>query len=124
MTGVPGGTPGVTFLVRAEMDTSYIYVEGMTMEALDVLRSRRNDGDLWAWAEVTVTAVLEEKGLERFFGYSLRCGCSYANEEEFLATDMFLHMKMEAMEDLRVALGLCVETGKKAERVLLSLQGD
>lgn len=72
----------------------------------DEILARLDRGDIWAWAQVMVTA--ECAG---FKGVDYLCGCCYENEEGFKAGGYFPDMCARALEDLRSTLCAAVTFG-------------
>ncbi len=63
----------------------------------DEIIERLNNGDVWAWASVKVTA--RWKGLE---GTNYLGGCSYVDEKDFKSPGGYYEdMKAEALADLK-----------------------
>lgn len=65
---------------------------------------RRANGDVWAWAVVTVTAQWKT-----FVGRAVLGGCSYANTAEFLTCDYYAHMRQTALESLQSGMQACYD---------------
>lgn len=63
----------------------------------DEIIKRLEEGDVWAWAQVTVTA-----SWHGFEGKDYLGGCSYANEKDFMQKDGYYNdMKTVALDDLK-----------------------
>jgi hypothetical protein len=99
----------VSFEISAEPD--YIKVRGNAMcsghddfdrGVEDAIIARRNGGDVWAWASVTVTARYD--GVDSVVGIAHLGCCSYADEEEFKGGGYYADMCEDAREDLYNAL--------------------
>lgn len=93
----------VTFTLTAEVDE--IPVRGNALcsgDALedkaceDALLARLDDGDIWAWACVTVTATYRE-----FSGAEILGACSYRDEEEFKKDSYYLMLRESALDNLQ-----------------------
>lgn len=83
----------------------------------DEILARLDRGDVWAWAEVTVTA--ECAG---FKGVDYLCGCCYENEAAFKEPGgYFPDMCAAALENLREVLCAAVTTGNDAAELLARL---
>ena len=68
----------------------------MAQEILD----RLDNGDVWAWAEVTVTATYGN-----WKGYDYMTGCSYKDEAEFVADSLYYEdICKTALKDLNEQL--------------------
>jgi hypothetical protein len=67
-------------------------------EVEDAIITRLNDGDVWAWAAVRVTA--RYPGVPQVVGADHLGCCTYANEEDFKGCDYYADMKDQAREDL------------------------
>lgn len=63
----------------------------------DELIERVEDGDVWAWASVKVTASIPGIELE---GVDYLGGCSYKDEEGFKVGGYYEDMKAETLADL------------------------
>jgi hypothetical protein len=97
------GVPEYVALERADED--------------EILR-RLDCGDVWAWALVTVKAILTTPEGERFEGKGQLGGCYYKDEDDFRADGYFDDMKNEALGDLRGALEYAVKRGDTATALL------
>ncbi len=64
-------------------------------ECEDEIINRVNDGDVWAWAHVTVVA-----GYNGFFGQASLGGCTYKDQKEFEQDDYYHDLAEEAIKDL------------------------
>jgi hypothetical protein len=70
----------------------------------DAILARLERGDVWAWAEVQVTASITVDGTV-FTGIDRLFGCTYLDENDFSArNDYFPDMKAAALADLRERL--------------------
>lgn len=93
----------VTFSLEAEQEDlpvrGYCIASGdekLDKKVEDEIIRRLDNGDVWAWATVTVTA--QWKGLE---GLAYLGGCSYASEDDFKKESLYFDsMKSEAYENL------------------------
>lgn len=80
--------------------------------AEDEIIRRLNDGDVWAWAAVLVTATLTLPNGKTIAGHASLGGCSYADEKDFCQPGgYFDDMKAEALDDLQQTLEVMVEHG-------------
>ncbi len=92
-------------------------------EVEDEIIRRRNSGDVWAWATVTVSASVRVSGKTAVFkGTTSLGGCSYANEAEFMHTGEYETMKMEAFDDLHRHLLEVKRLGEEAAFILRSVK--
>lgn len=96
----------VEFSIEIEEDDSDFNFESDEPEKDEKLRKelnrRRNNGDLWAWCTVVVTAKWKEwKGVDSLGG------CSYENEADFRQDGYFDDMKDRALEELNKSLAAC-----------------
>lgn len=97
----------VTFTIKAEQDD--IPVRGNAIasgdekfdkEVEDHIFSELADGNIWAWAAVTVIARWDS-----FVGSAHLGGCSYKDEEEFKQPGGYYDdMKQEALDELNKVL--------------------
>jgi len=104
--------------IRAEPD--WVPVKGNAMasgdDALDreveqEILQRLNQGDIWAWAAVTV-----ETSWKSFRGIATLGCCSYESEEDFCQPDgYFDDLVSEALEDLNRNVGASYEDLKRRE---------
>lgn len=103
-----------TITVTAEQD--HIPVRGNAMasgddavdsEVEDEIIERLNNGDVWAWALVTVTVEFESLKAAESVG-----GCSYENEEDFKKNGGY-----DDMVDICLA-----ELNKKAQKIAIRLK--
>lgn len=96
--------------------------EKFDKEVEDSAIQRLDDGDVWAWAVVTVTASVVVNG-ERFEGRAYLGGCSYKDVEDFKEqNDYAIQMEQEAREDLLDALRRSVARGEIAKTILAELK--
>lgn len=65
----------------------------------DEILRRLDNGDVWAWAYVTVRASVTVDGTE-FWGAAGLGGCSYQDEKEFRMDPYFSDLCWEAWADL------------------------
>jgi hypothetical protein len=94
----------VRFILEVEQDESPVRGNAMASgdDALDKqvedeIIERLNDGDVWAWAQVTVTAQFGP--LE---GHDYLGGCCYKDEEDFKQPGGYWEdMKQRAIDDLQ-----------------------
>jgi hypothetical protein len=82
----------------------------------DIIR-RLNDGDIWAWAVVTVTVCCGD-----FSGRDNLGACSYASEDDFRAGRYFEDMVAAALDDLRTNVWRAIGKGKAARAALKTLK--
>ena len=76
-------------------------------------------GDVWAWAQVTVTATWIDAGGTTHTGVDYLGGCCYKDEADFRTPGgYFDDMKHEALRDLNDKLRAAVERGQALEREL------
>jgi hypothetical protein len=92
----------VTFEVTAEMDDLPVRGNALASgddeadrECEDEIIRRLNQGDVWAWACVKVTARFGEHEAHDYLG-----ACSYADENDFRACAYFTDMKAEVLAQL------------------------
>lgn len=64
-------------------------------EIVSEIRQRVEDGDVWAWCEVTVRASIGP-----IYGEGHLFACSYENEDDFRQCGYFEDLKKEALADL------------------------
>lgn len=97
---------GITYTLYAEQDD--IPVRGNAMASgneaddkayEDEIIARLNDGDVWAWAQVTCEASIDIEGNE-FTGEDYLGGCSYRDAEDFVEGVYWDDMKACAREEL------------------------
>ena len=75
-------------------------------EVEDGIIDRLEDGDVWAWALVTVTAHWKD-----FVGQSVLGGCSYKDEAEFISSGGYYdQMCEEALKSLNDRIMSCFDT--------------
>lgn len=94
----------VMYAIEAEFDDIPIrgnaLVSGddeLDKQVEDELIERVENGDVWAWASVKVTASIPGIDLE---GVDYLGGCSYQDEEDFKRCGYYEGMKAEALADL------------------------
>lgn len=75
--------------------------EAADRAAEDEILSRLDQGDVWAWAIVSVHA-----SLGTLQGIASLGGCSYADEAEFRACGEVADLEAEALDDLRQQIKL------------------
>lgn len=86
--------------------------------AEDAILARLNDGDVWAWAVVTVRAKLVVDGVT-FVGMDMLGGCSYADEADFRTPGGYYDdMRQQALDDLKARLVADVQRAKTASKAL------
>ena len=99
----------VVFSLKLREDDSPFNFESGDKEAdlklKNELTKRLNNGDLWAWCEVTITAtwhpsVTYNGYLNEWVGSSSLFGCSYESEEDFKCCGYYRDLCIEALEDL------------------------
>ena len=96
----------VTFTLKVEQDFSdfrghFETDEGKPDAKLErEIAERLERGDVWAWADVSVTASFE--GVEGL--PDTLCGCCYESEAQFRADGYFEDMKTQAYRNLLSAL--------------------
>ena len=74
--------------------------ETLDRQVEDDILARLDNGDIWAWASVKVTATW--RGFE---GHDYLGGCSYEDEDDFVKRSGFYEdMKGEALRDLEAAI--------------------
>jgi len=92
----------VEFIIEIEMD--HIEVRGNAVvsgddefdkKVEDEIIERLNNGDIWAWAAVTIKAQFG-----KFEGTDHLGCCSYENEEDFKNDGYYEDMKQLALDDL------------------------
>lgn len=102
----------VTIRVTAELD--HIPVRGNAMasgddaadrECEDEILARLDDGDVWAWACVTVRATWTAPSGREYVGVDHLSACCYANEADFRQEGgYFRDMVATALDDLNESL--------------------
>ncbi len=86
----------------------------------DEIIARLDDGDVWAWAQVTVEARLDVEG-QTFIGRAYLGCCSYKDEADFTTPDGYYpQMCEEATDELRSNVASAVRRGDVARKALLS----
>lgn len=73
--------------------------ENLDKETEDKILARLENGDVWAWAHVTVVARWEG-----FEGKDMLGACSYKNEADFMKGGYYDDMKQIALDDLNANL--------------------
>jgi len=93
----------VTFSISVEMDDTPVRGNALASgdsyvdrQEEDLILKQLNNGNIWAWACVKVTATW--KGYSE---YDILGGCSYESEEEFKADCYYEDMKDRALEELQ-----------------------
>jgi hypothetical protein len=69
--------------------------EDLNREIRDRINKRLEEGDVWAWASVTVRVTWAG-----FTGNAYLGGCNYADEADFRENGHFKDMQQEAAQDL------------------------
>jgi hypothetical protein len=114
----------VTFSMKVEQDQ--LELRGNCSTTGDELADREceenivselEQGNVWAWAWVEITASVEVDG-EVFEGRDSLGGCSYASEADFKKDAYYADMQAQAMEDLRNNIKAAVKRGTIARRTL------
>lgn len=98
---------GITYTLYVEQDDMPVRGNAMASgndaedrEYEDEIIARLNDGDVWAWAQVTVKASIEIDGHE-FTGEDYLGGCSYDDVTDFMEHGVYWDdMKAAAREEL------------------------
>ena len=92
----------VEFTLSAEVDECEVRGNALASgddaqdkECEDAIIERLNNGDVWAWSSVKVSA--KWKGFE---GVDYLGCCSYEDEEQFKQDGYYEDMKAQALEDL------------------------
>jgi len=106
----------VTFTVTAQQDDAPVRGNALASgdeaedrRAEDEIIARLDNGDVWAWAQVTVTATDPAAGLT---GNTYLGACNYASEADFRTDGYFSDLCDEALAELnaeraRLAKALC-----------------
>lgn len=121
---------GVTYTLEATQDdvpvrgnASAMGDDELDQEIEDGIIARLDDGDVWAWASVRVTAhvdiALTDEQEVLFQGEQYIGGCNYTNAEDFMANGPYDDLKSEALDDLKRSLERAV---KVATRTLTALE--
>jgi hypothetical protein len=67
----------------------------------DDIISQLDSGNEWAWCRIRVDVTPKSLNyVDIITGYSLWGGCSYENREEFIKSDTYNEMVMQALDDL------------------------
>lgn len=108
---------GITYKLCAEQDD--ISVRGNALvsgdddvdkKCEDRILARLDDGDVWAWVSVHVTAEIEGIEVE---GDDYLGGCSYASYKNFIrCNDYWIDMKANAKADLLSKISDLVDAAK------------
>lgn len=94
-----------------EVEEDFIDVRGNAMcsgdddfdrEVEDAIIARLNDGDVWAWASVKVSARYD--GIDGIEGVDYLGGCNYADEDDFKRDGYYEDMCNCARDDLYAQL--------------------
>lgn len=122
-------TPEITYHLTVEMEETPVRGNAMASgdgaldaKVEDEILARLNAGDVWAWADVTVTAKVTFEGEVFTARASLGC-CSYRDEAEFMADGVYDDMCKEAREELILEMRNQVKRGLIATRGLAALFG-
>lgn len=114
----------VTYEVDVEQDDTPVRGNAMASGDADAdkavedeILGRLDQGDVWAWALVKVTAKCEG-----FTGTAYLGGCSYKDEKEFQEDGYFEQLKHEAFEDLIEGAKATVENGNRAAEFLKTIK--
>lgn len=97
----------VTFSLDAEQDHAPVRGNAMASgddavdkEVEDAIIARLDRGDIWAWADVTVTARYHHWKGEAYLG-----GCCYDDAKDFIANSGYYEqMQQDALDDLHATL--------------------
>lgn len=98
----------VVFSIEAEQEDmsvrgNYICSDDLVYDKQceDEVLARLDNGDVWAWCCVRVTAIWGEWSEDTYLG-----GCSYENEEDFKigSSDYYQDMQREALNNLNAKL--------------------
>jgi hypothetical protein len=110
----------IVFDVMAEQDETPVRA-GVEFAEDEILR-RLDQGDIWAWAFVTVKARLMVDGVEFAEGEDYLGGCNYKNEGDFRRPGgYFDDMKARARGELFAELVRVKHQGRKAEEILTAI---
>ena len=110
----------VEFNVEADQD--YTDVRGNAMasgdgeydhKVEDSVLADLDDGNVWAWASVKVSASIDGIECADYLG----C-CNYKNEADFLKDVYYLDMKSEALSELRIEVEGSMRAIERAEEEL------
>lgn len=95
---------GVVYSLFIEQDQQ-CFEDGI--DDVAAIQKRLDDGDIWAWAAVTVQATVPGCTTA---GYACLCGCSYRDTAEFIEPGGYWEdMKLDAAIELRERLEACVK---------------
>ena len=121
--------PEITYLLTVDFEETPVRGNAMASgddvedkKIEDAILARLDQGDVWAWADVTVTAKVTFEGEVFTARASLGC-CSYRDEAEFAADGYFGDMCKEARDELMLELSNQVVRGLKATHALEVLGG-
>lgn len=125
---IPEAYPeGVTFTITVEQDDTPVRGNAMASgddaadrECEDEIIRRLDQGDVWAWALVTVTCHYQD-----FTGRDTLGGCSYEDENDFKndgGEGYWAGMQRQAYEDLRQSCKDAIKRGENAKRALRVLR--
>lgn len=87
-------------------------------DAEDEILSRLDSGDVWAWAIVTVRAILTTEEGETYEGSDTLGACTYRDAEDFKAGGYYEDMQDAALADLRATMRDAKRRGEIAARAL------
>lgn len=119
----------ISYTVSAEQDDMPVRGNALASgddkvdkECEDGIIRRLGAGDIWAWAQVKVTASVDLDG-RTFSGRAYLGGCSYKDEADFRQPGWYYDdMCKEAREDLIVKLKEAVAVGVVAQAALGHLE--
>jgi hypothetical protein len=115
--------PKILYRLEVTQDPSDFHgnasaVDEETDKAVETEIERRLDqGDLWAWADVKVTAECEG-----FQGCDYLGGCNYKDEAEFKFGGYYEDMKKAALDDLKARLKTVRNDGQRAAKLLRDIR--
>jgi hypothetical protein len=119
---------GITYTLSIEQDDQPIRgnvsaIDGETdRQAENWVYAQLNNGNLWAWCLVTVTASIERDGVT-FEGKDYLGCCSYQNRGEFLQNGYYQDLREEARLQLQQKLLQTAMRGTYAMEILNDLFG-
>lgn len=97
----------VTFTLSVEYDDTPVRGNALACgddaadkECEDEIIRRLDNGDVWAWCVVRVTATYELPDGSTLEGWDTLGACCYKNERDFKLDGYYVDMKAEAVEDL------------------------
>lgn len=80
--------------------------------AEEEVRERLDNGDVWAWALVTVSATITLPDGTKIRGWDSLGACNYANEADFKRCGYYGSMEMLALDDLKQKIEAKIKTGE------------